>query len=127
MSEDTQNAENAAPAEPKLDDAVLSSVRDYVASEDGKATAVLQPIGAAGVRVTLVGEKDGVLGDRVVPSMDVAKELVAEIDGLETGEWDRDLTTKATVEPSHWRKMAGWVAKQKRFPKARNNKSVDYS
>lgn len=118
-----QNSENK-PAQPNA--AVATSIRNYVKSENG-ATAVLQPVGGAGVRVTLVGDEDGVLGDRVVPSMAEAEQLVAEIEGLQSGEWDRELTNKATVTPSHWRKMAGWVANQKRFfPRARNRKSVDY-
>ncbi|WP_448223495.1 hypothetical protein [Gordonia iterans] len=122
-----QNPENGTEATPEPGAGVVSSIRRYVATEDGAATAVLQPVGGAGVRVTLVGEKDGVLGDRMVASMDEAKDLVAQIEGLQTGEWDRELTTKATVTPSHWRKMAGWVADQTRFfPRPRNRKIVDY-
>ncbi|MFT4087668.1 MAG: hypothetical protein QM658_11050 [Gordonia sp. (in: high G+C Gram-positive bacteria)] len=106
---------------------IVASIRKYVASEDGSATALLQPIGAAGVRITLVGEKNGLLGDRVVLDMATAKAVVEAVDGLEIAEeWDRALTSKAAVSPAHWRKMAGWVAHQTRFfPKPRNRKILD--
>lgn len=127
MSEETEpQNDTAQQATPKPGFGVVSSIRKYVTDEDDSATAVLQPTGAAGVRITLVGEKNGVLADRVVPALDESEDIVTEIEGLERGEWDRELTAKATVTPKHWRKMAGWVAHQKRFPKARNHKSVDY-
>ncbi|MEZ5211564.1 MULTISPECIES: hypothetical protein [unclassified Gordonia (in: high G+C Gram-positive bacteria)] len=124
--ETTAQTANDAPAESAPGKGVVNSIRGYVATEDGAAKAVLQPAGSAGVRITLVGEKDGVLGDRVVPSLDDAREVVAAVDGLETAEWDRELTTAATTGPKHWRKMAGWVANSSRFPKPRNRKVVDY-
>ncbi|WP_232016757.1 hypothetical protein [Gordonia insulae] len=99
---------------------VVGSIKGFIGREGGSAKAVLQPIGAAGVRITLVGADGGILGDRVVADLSTAQAVVAEIDGLETAEWDRDLTSAANVSPSHYRKMAGWVARQKRFPKARN-------
>lgn len=112
----------AAPASEKLSPSVVDSVKGFLAAHGGSATAVLQPIGRIGVRVTLVGE-DGVLGDRVVADLATAKELVATVDGLsETEEWDRELISKVTPAKGHWAKMAGWVAHQKRFPKARNEK-----
>jgi hypothetical protein len=100
--------------------AVIGSVREFVAAHGGSATAVPQPIGEAGVRVTLVGA-DGILGDRVVADLAAARQLVAAVDGLvESGEWTRELISTATPRPGHWAKMAGWVARQTRFPKARN-------
>ncbi len=106
----------AAPAKPSP--AVIDSVKGFVADHGGAATAVLQPIGRAGVRITLVG-KDGILGDRVVDDLATAKALI--VDGLsETEHWDRELTSVVTPAPGHWAKMAGWVARQKRFPSARN-------
>ncbi|MBF6073894.1 hypothetical protein [Nocardia beijingensis] len=111
-----------ATAPQKLSGALVESVKGFVADHGRSATAVLQPIGRAGVRVTLVGA-DGVLGDRVVPDLETAKDLVATIDGLtEADEWDRELTSIVTPRKGHWAKMAGWVAKQARFPKARNEK-----
>ncbi|MFG1795088.1 hypothetical protein [Nocardia sp. NPDC049149] len=111
---------HAATAPVKLSGALVESVKGFVADHGGTATAVLQPIGRLGVRVTLVGA-DGILGDRVVDTMDTAKELVATIDGLtEADEWDRELTSIVTPRSGHWAKMAGWVARQRRFPKARN-------
>ncbi|SUB48343.1 Uncharacterised protein [Nocardia brasiliensis] len=106
----------------KLSGALVESVKGFVADHDGSATAVLQPIGRIGVRVTLVGA-DGILGDRVVDDMATAKELVATVDGLtEADEWERELTSIVTPRRSHWAQMAGWVARQSRFPKARNEK-----
>ncbi|MDS1113683.1 hypothetical protein RD149_07875 [Gordonia westfalica] len=99
---------------------VVASVKKFVAREGGSAKVVLQAIGAAGVRITLVGDAGGVLGDRVVADLATAQAVVDAVDGLEIAEWDRDLTSETTVKPSHYRKMAGWVARQKRFPKARN-------
>ncbi|MCF8610663.1 hypothetical protein L5G28_10920 [Gordonia sp. HY285] len=104
---------------------VVSSIRGFVAANGGSAKAVLQPTGQAGVRVTLVGDDGGALGDRVVDDMDTAAAVVDAVDGLETAEWDRELTSAADVRPAHWRKMAGWVAHQKRFPKPRNRKILD--
>ncbi|MGC5258727.1 hypothetical protein ACPXCG_20495 [Gordonia sp. DT218] len=99
---------------------VVASIKGFIGREGGSAKAVLQPIGAAGVRITLVGEQGGILGDRVVDDVATAEAVVEAVDGLEAAEWDRDLTSAATVSPSHYRKMAGWVARQSRFPKARN-------
>ncbi|WP_063053172.1 hypothetical protein [Nocardia arthritidis] len=111
-----------ATARAKLSSALVESVKGFVADHGGSATAVLQPIGRAGVRVTLVGS-DGILGDRVVPDLDTAKALIDTIDGLtEADEWDRELSSIVTPRKGHWAKMAGWVAKQARFPKARNEK-----
>ncbi|WP_043727058.1 hypothetical protein [Nocardia asiatica] len=111
-----------ATAPVKLSGALVESVRGFVADHGKSATAVLQPIGRAGVRVTLVGA-DGVLGDQVVADLDTAKTLIETVDGLtEADEWDRELTSIVTPRKGHWAKMAGWVAKQARFPKARNEK-----
>ncbi|GAA4662306.1 hypothetical protein GCM10023197_15390 [Gordonia humi] len=118
----TEDAAVRTPATAPSD--VVSSIRRFVAAEGGSAKAVLQPAGQAGVRVTLVGE-NGILGDRVVTDMATAEAVVDAVEGLETAEWDRDLTSVATVAPSHWRRMAGWVAGQKHFPRARNRKIVD--
>jgi hypothetical protein len=112
----------AAPAPVKLSGSLVDSVKGFVAEHGGAATAVLQPVGRSGVRVTLVGS-DGILGDRMVADLDTAKELVATVDGLtEADEWDRELTFVVTPRAGHWARMAGWVARQKRFPKARNEK-----
>ncbi|NNH75190.1 hypothetical protein HLB23_35975 [Nocardia uniformis] len=110
----------AAPASVTLSPSIVDSVKGFLAEHGGSATAVPQPLGRVGVRVTLVGA-DGVLGDRVVADMETAKALVAAIEGLsESDEWDRELISKVTPEKGHWARMAGWVAKQTRFPKGRN-------
>ncbi|MGB6125851.1 MAG: hypothetical protein WBG47_10905 [Gordonia sp. (in: high G+C Gram-positive bacteria)] len=124
MSEENAGSTATASAPVIALREVVASVRKFVASEGGSAKAVIQPIGAAGVRITLVGGSNGILGDRVVDSVEIANAVVAAVDGLETAEWDRDLTSVTEVSPSHWRKMAGWVAHQTRFPKARNNAIV---
>lgn len=106
--------------ERNLSSGVVGSVRKFVAAHGGSATAVLQPVGEEGVRVTLVGS-DGVLGDQMVADLDAARALVDAVDGLTaTEEWTRELVSTATPRQGHWAKMAGWVAGQKRFPKARN-------
>ncbi|QKT07407.1 hypothetical protein HUN08_09535 [Gordonia sp. X0973] len=124
MSEDT--VEKAADATVRTPGEVVGSIRRYVAKQGGSATAVLQPVGDAGVRITLVGGDSGILGDRVVADEATAKAVVEAVDGLTLAdEWNRELVSSATVKPSHWRKMAGWVAHQHRFPKARNSAILD--
>ncbi|RMI30287.1 hypothetical protein [Nocardia stercoris] len=113
---------SVAPVE--LSSAVVDSVVDFVAAHGGSATAVLQPVGRLGVRVTLVGA-DGVLGDRVVADLAAANALVEKVSGLTATEhWDRELISKATPAKGHWAKMAGWVARSHRFPQARNEQTV---
>ena len=38
--------------------------------------------------------------------------------------WERELVAAATPRGGHYAKMAGWVARQTRFPKARNEAIV---
>jgi len=110
---------NAASKPPSS--ALTGSVKKFVSAHGSPATAVLQYVGEAGVRVTLVGA-DGVLGDRVVADTAIARQLVIAVDGLTaTEEWDRELVSKVTPRRGHWAKMAGWVARQTRFPTARNH------
>jgi hypothetical protein len=112
--------ETNAASKP-LSGALTRSVKKFVSAHGGSSTAVLQPVGEAGVRVTLVGA-DGVLGDRVVADLGTAQRLVDAVDGLTgTEQWDRELVAKTTPRRGHWAEMAGWVANQKRFPKARND------
>jgi hypothetical protein len=111
---------NASDASGRLARGLTESVRKFVTAHGGSATAVLQALGEEGVRVTLIGA-DGVLGDRVVGDMTVARKLVESVPGLTAAdEWNRDLVATATPRRGHWAKMAGWVARQTRFPKARN-------
>jgi len=100
-------------------------VKSYVARNGGSATAVLQPIGDAGVRITLVAADGGVLGDEVVADVETANAVVAAVEGVTVSdEWTRELVSSANPRPGHARKMAGWVARSHRFPKARNEKAV---
>lgn len=102
---------------------VVRMVKSYVARNGGSATAVLQPVGAAGVRITLVAADGGILGDEVVDTVEVANAVVAQVEGVTTAEeWTRELVSSANPRPGHIRKMAGWVAHSHRFPKARNAK-----
>lgn len=122
-TDETTTAETAAPTAPRE---VVRSIQHYVERQGGSATAVLQPVGEAGVRITLVGGDGGILGDRVVRDEATAQAVVDAVDGLTLSEeWTRELVSTATVKPSRWRKMAGWVAHQHRFPKARNSAELD--
>ena len=116
-SADTSASTTSSPTPPK---SVVASITKFVAAEGGSAKAVIQPVGAAGVRITLVGA-NGILGDRVVTDTATAHAVVDAVAGLEEAEWDRELTSETTVSPAHYRKMAGWVAHQERFPRPRNS------
>ncbi|WP_019926949.1 hypothetical protein [Nocardia sp. BMG111209] len=112
----------ATEARAKPSSATVAALRKFVAEHGGSATAVLQPTGRIGVRVTLVGA-DGVLGDQFAADLAEAKALVAAVPEVtETEEWGRELSAKATPARGHWARMAAWVARQSRFPKARNER-----
>ncbi|MFI5717095.1 hypothetical protein [Nocardia sp. NPDC051750] len=116
MSAETATVTVRAPKE------TVESVRKFVAAHGGSAEAVLQPVGRLGVRITLVGA-DGVLGDRMVADLATAQAVIDAVDGVTATEgWERELVAKTTPRAGHWAKMAGWVAGQTRFPKARNEK-----
>jgi len=100
---------------------IVSSLRGFVAEHGGSAKAVIQPVGYVGVRITVVAE-DGVLGDRVVADLPTAHAVVAALPNVTESDWDREVTSIVTPRRGHWQKMAGWVAKQTRFPKARNER-----
>lgn len=109
----------AVGAKVEVPPRALSAVKTFVGEHGGTGNVVIQPIGRVGTRVTLVGA-DGVLGDQVVENNDIAHALVDAVDGLTESEWDRELVSSVNPAPGHWKKMAGWVAHQTRFPKARN-------
>lgn len=116
MSTDT-HAEQA----PSLPSHTVDAIKKFVAEHGGSASAVIQPIGLAGVRITLVGA-DGILGDQVVKDLATANAVVASFDDVTVSEWDRAITSIVTPRKGHFQKMAGWVARQTRFPKARNER-----
>ena len=120
MTNTTDDEKSGTQQKVEAPTEVVASVRKFVEREGCSAKVVPQAIGDAGVRITLVGDANGILGDRVVPDLATAQAVVDAVDGLEIAEWDRDLTSETTVSTSHYRKMAGWVARQKRFPRARN-------
>ncbi|HEY5856135.1 MAG TPA: hypothetical protein VIW24_19390 [Aldersonia sp.] len=99
------------------------SIERFAADHGGSAEAVLQPIGEAGVRITLVGA-DGILGDRVVKDLPTAHAVIDAIPSVTVAEeWTRELSASATPRPGHWAKMAGWVARQTSgFPRSRNER-----
>ncbi|MFZ2530074.1 MAG: hypothetical protein WAX14_20860 [Rhodococcus sp. (in: high G+C Gram-positive bacteria)] len=115
MSAETQVVAAPAPTE------VVSSIRSFVAAHGGAAKAVIQPIGVVGVRVTVVAD-DGTLGDRVVADLPTAHAVVDALPNVTVSDWDREVTSIVTPQQGHWKKMAGWVANQTRFPKARNER-----
>ncbi|WP_137724546.1 hypothetical protein [Prescottella subtropica] len=117
MSTDTQST----AAAPVLPSGTVAAIRKFLSEHGGTASAVVQPVGRAGVRITLVGA-DGILGDQVVDTLAIANAVVASFDEITVSEWERALVSVVTPRQGHWAKMAGWVANQKRFPKARNER-----
>ena len=89
----TEKAESSTPP-VKAPAEVVASIKKFVAGEGGAAKAVLQPIGTAGVRITLVGESDGYLGDRVVDDIATAHAVVDAVPGHR----DRGVGPGADVE-----------------------------
>ncbi len=104
----------------KVPAGVVSAIKSFIGEHGGSANAVIQGLGRAGQRITLVGA-DGVLGDQVVESDEVARAVLEMVESLIEAEWDRDLVSSVNPAPGHYARMAGWVAGQKRFPKARNS------
>lgn len=121
MSTDTHAEEASAGAAPSLPSHTVDAIKKFVSEHGGSASAVIQPVGLASVRITLVGA-DGILGDQLVNDLATAKAVVAAVDNVTIGEWDRSLTSIVTPRKGHFQKMAGWVARQTRFPKARNER-----
>ncbi|WP_234974272.1 hypothetical protein [Williamsia sterculiae] len=109
---DAQAAPDNQPADSvRVPPQTVKAINGYLSRHGGMATAVIQPIGASGVRITLVAGDGGILGDQVVDDVATAEAVVARVPDLEVGEWDRELTSVATPAPGHWTKMAGWVAR----------------
>lgn len=118
LVDDSTSEKNSGPT-IDVPAGALSAVRSFVGEHGGSGKVVIQPVGRAGTRVTMVGA-DGILGDQVVESPAVARALVEAADNLTESEWDRELVSSVNPAPGHYRKMAGWVARQTHFPKARN-------
>ena len=59
-------------------------------------------------------------GANAARSSEIARAILESVDSLTEAEWDRDLTSAVNPAPGHYSRMAGWVARQKRFPEARN-------
>ncbi|WP_086819815.1 hypothetical protein [Allokutzneria sp. NRRL B-24872] len=99
MSEQTATA----PSAPARTVAVVNA---FVAEHGDPTRAVIQYIGNAGVRLTLVGS-DGALGDVVVPDVATAEAVCAAVEGVQVSEWDRETVAATVIGPAHRRKMAG--------------------
>ncbi|MGU3294535.1 hypothetical protein [Williamsia sp. M5A3_1d] len=108
-TDDTTTSEQAG-GDVRIARGTLAAVTRFVRRNGGSAKAVVEPIGADGVRVLLVGD-NGVMGDQVVDDVVTANALVERVAGLEAAEWDRDLSSVATPRDGHHAKMAGWVAR----------------
>ena len=54
MSTDTEKSD-ATPSAPELPKSTVNAITKFVAEHGGSARAVIQPVGLAGVRITLVG------------------------------------------------------------------------
>ncbi|OHT88241.1 hypothetical protein [Mycobacteroides saopaulense] len=107
--------DEAQPADQQRKVSAPSSVHRaltaFVKAHHMPTKAVLQTVGQAGVRITLIGA-DGVLGDQVVDDLATAQAAVAAVEGIEVApEWDRELVSTANPAPGHAKKMAGWVAR----------------
>ncbi|MFB9909722.1 hypothetical protein [Allokutzneria oryzae] len=97
MSEQT-----AITAPPKS----VAVVTAFVAEHGDPTRAVIQYIGNAGVRLTLVGQ-DGALGDVVVADVATAEAICAAVEGVQVSEWDRETVAATVIGPEHRRRMAG--------------------
>lgn len=94
MSTDTEKSD-ATPSAPELPKSTVNAITKFVAEHGGTASAVIQPVGLAGVRITLVGA-DGILGDQVVEDLATANAVVASFDTVTVAEWERELTSIVT-------------------------------
>ncbi|KAA0023565.1 hypothetical protein [Antrihabitans cavernicola] len=120
MTTDAQSTDDVKAPAVKLPSGVVKSLTKFLSDHGESASAVLQPVGRMGVRITLVGA-DGVLGDEMVKDLDTARAVVDHFSAITVSEWTRELTSVVTPRAGHVKKMAGWVAQQTRgFPKPRN-------
>ncbi|BAX98021.1 hypothetical protein MSTE_02712 [Mycobacteroides stephanolepidis] len=109
MTDEAQSADKQRKV--SVPSTVHRALTAFVKAHHMPTKAVLQPIGQAGVRITLVGA-DGILGDQVVADLATAHAAVEAVEGIEAvEEWDRELVSTATPAPGHAKKMAGWVAR----------------
>ncbi|CCQ16561.1 putative uncharacterized protein [Rhodococcus sp. AW25M09] len=123
MATETDSAGTEKIESSDIPKGTLAAVKSFLADHGNSANVVIQPVGRCGTRLTMVGA-DGVLGDQVVASHAVARAIVDGLDELTEAEWDRELVSSVNPARGHYEKMAGWVARQKKFPKARNQAIV---
>ena len=93
-----------------MSDHVSNAINKFVAAHGGSASAVLQPVGLRGVRITLVGA-DGILGDQMVSTMAEAEAVVEANSSVTRTEWDRELVSRTALDPGHARRMAGLMGR----------------
>lgn len=84
----------------------LTAMEAFAKTHGGSAKAVVDNLGAAGARISLVGE-DGKLGDIMVSSLAVGEATVAKSESVTAAEWDAETTGQLRIGASHRRKMAG--------------------
>lgn len=98
----------------------VAAITKFLQNHGGSGKAVIAPVTDERVRIVVVAD-DGIMGDQVVSSLDIAEATVAAVDQLQRADgWERDIVAHAELEPEHAQKMAGWVAHQRRFVTARN-------
>jgi shikimate 5-dehydrogenase len=97
----------------------VAVITKFLQGHGGSGKAVIAPVTDERVRIVVVAD-DGIIGDQIVSSLDIAEATVAAVDQLQRADgWERDIVAQADLEPGHAQKMAGWVAHQKRFATAR--------
>lgn len=104
---EAESAESGAAEQLQLSDVSIAAVgwlREFEA-ERGEATAVINYLGNARVRIVAIAA-DGTFGDAVVPSVAEAEE-VCQRAGVDVGSWDRETSAKVAISPADRRKMAG--------------------
>jgi hypothetical protein len=102
---------NEATAQsPKVPAALVKGLKSFVSAHGGSATAVIEYVGRARVRIVVVGA-DGIWGDEVVSDMDTAR-AAADAAGLTVKDsWDRELTASIRTDEAHRLRMAGGRAR----------------
>jgi hypothetical protein len=95
---------------------LAKSVEEFLAGHGETASAVLQPAGREGVRITLVGA-DEATADYVVGDVDTARAVVDQFDAIAVSEWDNSLLSVVIRRFGAVEKAAGWAVGQIPFLK----------
>lgn len=84
---------------------VAGRLQTFVDAHGGTGSAVVQYLGRPGFRVVVVAA-DGTFADAVV-SDQARADAVCAAAGVQTQDWDRDLTSRITVSAADRTRMAG--------------------